>query len=65
MVAHLPGWRVHQGVGRKRLPRPKPVWPENRSKRPNSGFIGFGKFFLGFGDENECFGARVLFDTQN
>ena len=25
VVALLPGWRVHQGGGRKRLPRPKPV----------------------------------------
>ena len=23
----LPRWRVYQGGGRKRLPRPKPVWP--------------------------------------
>ena len=45
VVAPLPGWSVHQGGGRKRLPRPKPVWPENGSKRPNSGSIGFGEFF--------------------
>ena len=45
VVALLPGWRVHQGGGRKRLPRPKPVWPENGSKRPSSGSTGFGEFF--------------------
>ena len=45
VVLLLPGWRVYQGGGRKCLPRPKPVWPENRSKRPNSGSIGLGEFF--------------------
>ena len=25
-------------------PRPKPVWPKNGSKRPSSGFTGFGEF---------------------
>ena len=44
VVALLPGWRVHQGGGRKHLPRPKPVWPENGSKRPSSGSTGFGEF---------------------
>ena len=44
-VLLLPGWRVYQGGDRKCLPRPKPVWPENGSKRPNSGSIGFGEFF--------------------
>ena len=44
VVALLPGWRVHQGGGRKRLPQPKPVWPENGSKRPSSESSGFGEF---------------------
>ena len=44
-VLLLPGRRVYQGGGQKSLPRPKPVWPENESKRPSSGSIGFGKFF--------------------
>ena len=48
VVAPLPGWRVHQGVGQKRLPRPKPVWPENGSKRPSSGFHRFWGIFVGF-----------------
>ena len=33
----LPGRRVCKGGGRNRLPRPKPDWPENGSKRPSSG----------------------------
>ena len=49
VVALLPGRRVYQGGGRKRLPLPKPVWLENESKRPSSGSTGFGEFFfLGF-----------------
>ena len=44
VVALLPGWRVHQGGGRKRLPRKKPVWLENGSKRPSSESLGFGEF---------------------
>ena len=65
MVALLPGWRVYQEGGWKRLPQLKPNWPENGSKRPSSGSTGIGEFFSGFGDENECFVARVLFGTQN
>ena len=64
-VLLLPGWRVYQGGGWKRLPQPKPFWPENESKRPSSGSTGFGEFFWGFGAENDCFGARVLFGMQN
>ena len=64
-VLLLPGQRVYQGGGQKRLPRLKPLWPKNGSKRPNSGSIGFGEFFLSFGAENACFGARVIFGTQN
>ena len=45
VVALLPGWRVHQGGGRKRLPRPIPVWSENGSKRPSSESSGFGGVF--------------------
>ena len=45
VVALLPGWHVHQGGGQKRLPRPKPFWPKNGSKRPSSGSTGFGEFF--------------------
>ena len=44
VVALLPGWRVHQGGGRKRLPWPKPNWPENKSKRPSSESSGFEEF---------------------
>ena len=44
VVALLPGWRVHQGGGQKCLPRPKPDWPENGLKRPNSESSGFGEF---------------------
>ena len=40
----LPGRHVYQGGGRKRLPWPKPVWPINGSKQPNSASIGFGEF---------------------
>ena len=43
----LPGLRVCKGGGgggggRNRLPRPKPVWPKNGSKRPSLGSTGFG-----------------------
>ena len=65
VVALLPGQGVYQGGGRKRLLLPKLVWLENRSKRPSSGSTCFGEFFLGFGAENECFWARVLFGMQN
>ena len=44
VVAFLPGWRVHQEGGRKSLPRVKPNWPENGSKRPNSGPRVVGNF---------------------
>ena len=44
-VLLLPGQRMYQGGGRKRLPRPKPVWPKNGSKRPNLGSTSFGEFF--------------------
>ena len=37
VVALLPGWCVCKGDGRNRLPRLKPEWPENGSKRPSSG----------------------------
>ena len=57
VVVLLPGWRVHQGGGQKRLPRPKPVWPENGSKRSNLESSGFGA-------ENGCFGAKVLSGKQ-
>ena len=40
----LPGWSVCKGGGRNHLPRPKPVWPKNGSKRPSSGSTGFGEF---------------------
>ena len=44
VVALLPRWRMHQEGGRKRLPRLKPDWPENGSKRPNSGPRVLGNF---------------------
>ena len=44
VVALLPGLRVHQEGGRKRLPRLKPDWPENGSKRPSSGPRVLGNF---------------------
>ena len=59
------GWRVSKGGGRNRLPRLKPDWPEKGSKRPSSGSTGLGEFFSVFGAENESFGARVYFGTQN
>ena len=57
VVALLAGWRMHQEGGRKRLPRLKPNWPKNGSKRPSS-----GPRVLKL---NECFGTRVLFGMQN
>ena len=44
MVALLPGWRVHQEGGQKRLPRLKPDWPENGSERPSSSPRILGNF---------------------
>ena len=34
VLLFLPGQRVCKGGGRNHLPRPKPDWPENGSKRP-------------------------------
>ena len=48
-LAFLPGRRVCKDGGRNRLPRLKPDWPKNGSKRPNSGSTGLGEFFSGFG----------------
>ena len=48
VVALLPVRRMYSGSGRNRLPRLKPEWPENGSKRPNSRSTGFGGIFLGF-----------------
>ena len=48
VVALLPGPRVYSGGGRNRLPRLKPEWPENKSKRPSSRSTGFRGIFLGF-----------------
>ena len=45
VVLLLLGRRVYSGGGRNRLPRLKPDWPENGSKRPNSGFSGFFGIF--------------------
>ena len=45
VVALLPGWRMYQEGGRKRLPRLKPDWPENGSKQPSSGSTGLEEFF--------------------
>ena len=45
VVVLLPRWRVYQEGGQKRLPRLKPDWPENGSKRPNSGSTGLVEFF--------------------
>ena len=47
-VLILPGQRMCKGGGRNRLPRSKPDWPKNGSKRPSSGSTGFREFFLGF-----------------
>ena len=40
----LPEWSVCKDGGRNRLPRLKPDWPENRSKRPSSESSGLGEF---------------------
>ena len=40
----FPSWLVCKGGGRNRLPRPKPVWLKNGSKRPSSGSTGFREF---------------------
>ena len=47
VVALLPGWCVYSGGGRNRLLRLKPDRPENGSKRPSSGFLGFFSRVLG------------------
>ena len=44
-VLLLPSQRVYKGGGRNRLPRPKPDWPENGSKRPSSRSMVLGSFF--------------------
>ena len=44
-VILLPGRHVCKGGGWNRLPRPKPDWPKNGSKRPSSGSTCFGEFF--------------------
>ena len=44
VVVLLPGCRVHQEGGRKRIPRLKPDWPENGSKQPSSGPRVLGNF---------------------
>ena len=44
-VLLLLGQCMYQGGGRKRLPRPKPDWPKNGSKRPSSRSTGFGEYF--------------------
>ena len=49
VVALLPGWCVYSCGVWNRLPRLKPDRPKNGSKRPSSGFLGFGDFLLGFG----------------
>ena len=61
----LPGRRVFKDGGRNRLLRLKPDWPENGSKRPNSGSTGLGEFFSGFGAEMSVLGLGALFGTQN
>ena len=48
VVALLPVRRVIKGGGRNRLPRLKPEWPENESKRPSSGSTSFWGIFLEF-----------------
>ena len=49
VVVLLLGWRVYSSGCRNRLPRLKPDRPENGSKRPSSGFLGFWDFFYGYG----------------
>ena len=44
----LPGRRVCKDGGRNLLPRLKPDWLENGSKRPSSGSTGLEEFFSGF-----------------
>ena len=44
VVARLLGWCMCKGDGQSRLPRPKPDWPENGSKRPSLESFGFGEF---------------------
>ena len=48
VVLLLPGLRMYSGGGRNRLPRLKPGWPENGSKRPSWGFRVFWNFLSGF-----------------
>ena len=59
----LPGRRVCKDGGQNSLPRLKPDWPENGSKRPNSGSMGLGEFFSGFGAEMSVLGLGTLFGT--
>ena len=59
----LPGRRVCKDGGRNCLPWLKPNWPENGSKRPNSGSRGFGEIFSGFGAEMSVLGLGTLFGT--
>ena len=59
----LPGQCVCKGGGRNSLPRPKPVWPKNGSKRPSSGSIGFGEFSRVLEFKMSVLRARVLFGT--
>ena len=49
MVALLPVQLVYSSSGQNRLPRLKPDRPKNGLKRPNSGFLVFRDFLLGFG----------------
>ena len=44
----LPGWYVCNYGGRNRLPRLKPDWSENGSKRPQFVVLGSWGIFLGF-----------------
>ena len=48
VVALLPVQSVYSSGGRNQLPRLKPDRPKNGLKRPNSGFLGFEDFLLGF-----------------
>ena len=61
----LPGGCECKDGIRNRLPRLKPDWPENGSKRPSSGSTGLGESFLGFGAEMSILGLGTLFGTQN
>ena len=61
-----PPWPAHvQGWWPVTPPTAKPVWSTNGSKRPSSVFKVLGSFLFGFGAQNECVGARVLFGMQN